>query len=137
MKINKKILHKVVRLRVSNHNLRIEEGRYENKKQNIQRTPEEERLCKICNSNQIEDEKHFLCQCIIYDNIRTPLFDEIQEKNKNFKNSDINRQMIILLSQLNKDEKLLTKTIKFIYECFHIRDVKLTINSMIDHIGKH
>ena len=53
------------RFRCSSHDLQIEKGRYTN-------TPREERLCKCCNTNVIEDEYHFLLVC--------PAFNTIREK---------------------------------------------------------
>ena len=46
------------RLRISNHRLPIESGRY---RRNY--VPREERLCTKCNSGQIGDEYHFLLVC--------------------------------------------------------------------------
>ena len=39
----------------------IEDGRYQ-----IDHLPRENRLCPLCNSNQVEDEIHFLFQCNKY-----------------------------------------------------------------------
>ena len=39
--------------------LEIETGRYIG-------TPRDERLCKVCNCNTVEDEYHFLFSCIAY-----------------------------------------------------------------------
>jgi hypothetical protein len=41
----------------------IECGRYHN-------IPREEQICKLCKSNEIENEEHFLISCDAYDNIR-------------------------------------------------------------------
>jgi hypothetical protein len=46
-------------IRICAHNLEIEKGRYFQ----INRT---ERICKICNDLEIEDENHFLWQCEKY-----------------------------------------------------------------------
>lgn len=51
----------IFRFRVSSHNLRIETGRYE--RNFDEKLPAELRLCKICNENAVEDEKHFLLEC--------------------------------------------------------------------------
>jgi hypothetical protein len=45
------------RLTVSNHNLQIEIGRHQN-------IPREERLCKICNSGEVENETHCKAYCM-------------------------------------------------------------------------
>ena len=52
------------RLRSGTNFLRVETGRYE--KEAI-----EERLCGLCN---VEDERHFLLDCELYENIRGPLW---------------------------------------------------------------
>ena len=46
----------ICRYRVSAHRLYIETGRYKN-------IPRNERLCKNCSANEIEDEAHFLIKC--------------------------------------------------------------------------
>jgi hypothetical protein len=51
------------KLRISNHKLLIECGRY-------QQIPKEERICRHCNLNSIEDEFHFAFECQKYENIR-------------------------------------------------------------------
>ena len=50
--------------------LRIETGRYVGEKP-------EERLCKICNSQQTEDETHFLLHCPFYSILRETLFSSV------------------------------------------------------------
>ena len=54
-------LRKELKLRISNHELMIERGRYHSPK-----IPREERLCQIC-KNRVEDERHFIFKCILYD----------------------------------------------------------------------
>ena len=51
----------LARFRVSNHNLMIELGRFK-------KTPREERLCKICQSGEVEDEHYFANSCEAYIN---------------------------------------------------------------------
>ena len=57
--------------------LNIEVGRF----RNIQL---EDRICTLCNNNMLEDEFHFVCQCRLYDDIRSNLYDTIQLKNTEF-----------------------------------------------------
>ena len=64
-------------VRVSNHNLMIETGRYN-------QTPHDKRLCPVCNSNEIEDEIHFLCYCPKYFKLRNEFFAQIQRHLHNF-----------------------------------------------------
>ena len=47
----------------SNHKLRIETGRHDN-------IPRDERLCKLCDMNKVEDEDHFIMECQSYDQLR-------------------------------------------------------------------
>ena len=56
------------KLRISDHNLEIERGRYN-------KIPREERLCRTCNA--IEDEAHFILKCSKNQNLRKSLFDKI------------------------------------------------------------
>ena len=50
----------LAKLRISNHQLRIETGRYK-------KTAVDQRLCKVCNENGcIEDKFHFLMTCKAY-----------------------------------------------------------------------
>ena len=64
-------LRKIIsQVRLGSHNLEIEKGRHQKPK-----TPVNERLCKICNSNDsIEDEVHFLMTCPVYDDLRQEFF---------------------------------------------------------------
>ena len=53
----------ITRFRISAHNLNIETGRYYNENRN-------NRLCTLCNLNDIEDEFHFILKCPFYHDIR-------------------------------------------------------------------
>lgn len=53
-----------IRLRVSSHSLRIQSGRYN-------RIPRNERICVFCNTNDIDDEFHFLFKCPCFNDLRT------------------------------------------------------------------
>ena len=56
------------KLRTSSHALEIEVGRYKD-------TPREERICKLCNLNCVENEAHFLISCPYYKDERKILFN--------------------------------------------------------------
>ena len=51
------------RFRLSAHSLEIETGRYNN-------ITRENRTCKLCNTNMVESEYHFLCICPVYNDLR-------------------------------------------------------------------
>ena len=58
---NRKILTKI---RCSDHCLEIEKGRHRN-------IPRNDRICKLCDKNEIETEDHFLLRCNMYCQLRT------------------------------------------------------------------
>ena len=60
----------LARFRISSHNLRIETGRYDQRK-----TKPEERFCIYCRSQAVEDEQHFLLQCPLYNSERRLLLE--------------------------------------------------------------
>lgn len=57
------------RLRSGTNFLRVETGRYE-------KEALEERVCELC--NVVEDEKHFLLDCGLYDDLRGPLWKALR-----------------------------------------------------------
>ena len=86
--INRKAL---VKLRVSNHKLMIETGRYN-------QTPHDKRLCPVCDSNAIEDEIHFLCYCPKYFKLRNEFFAQIQSHLHNFQQLSYSDLVIKLMN---------------------------------------
>jgi len=71
--VDKHIVSNFARLRISNHILEIERGRYRN-------IPADKRFCTICSipNNHVEDEVHFMCECELYKAERCILFDNIE-----------------------------------------------------------
>ena len=64
--------------------LRIETGRYVGEKP-------EERLCKVCQSGQIENELHFLFNCVLYNDFRNNLLSAINQKDSFVLLSDVKK----------------------------------------------
>ena len=62
----------LTKFRISNHELRVETGRYAKPK-----LPRDERYCQICNTNNVEDEFHFLLKCPAYHDQRSTLFNSL------------------------------------------------------------
>ena len=58
------------KMRISDHNLEIEKGRYF-------KIPREERLCKSC--KEVDDETHFLIYCKLNQQLREHLFSKIKD----------------------------------------------------------
>ena len=65
--LDKQNLFSFSRFRVSNHKLELELGRCKN-------ILPEERYCRLCNLNQVEDEFYFIMSCSIYSEHREQLF---------------------------------------------------------------
>ena len=68
--------------------LEIETGRYvpifdKTSKKNRKRTANE-RICKLCRLNDIENEYHFLCVCPVYNSIRKIVFEVVELKHEHF-----------------------------------------------------
>ena len=61
--------------------LHVETGRFRG-------TPLEQRICFMCNDNEIETEQHFLLECNMYQELRTILYDEVCSQNQEFINLD-------------------------------------------------
>ena len=74
-----KVRQAIYKIRISAHPLTIEIGRYKN-------LETEERLCKLCTTQKIEDEYHFLIDCPIYNNSRKICYHKISELCSNFNN---------------------------------------------------
>ena len=72
---NSDIRRGFTKIRIRNHNLEIEKGRY-------CKIPRILRLCKTC--NKIEDEEHFILECTINSKLRTDLFAILANENPNF-----------------------------------------------------
>ena len=67
----------ICKLHTSTHRLFIETGRYTN-------IPRNERICKNCTNQEIEDETHFLTRCPKFSEERDDLFNSISAKVKFF-----------------------------------------------------
>ena len=68
----------MTRLRGGTNELRIETGRYPNTNRD-RRLEIEERKCLLCGCGEIEDEKHFMLHCVVYDDLRTKMFDVVKK----------------------------------------------------------
>ena len=70
--------------------LHIETGRFRNLKP-------EERLCSLCNLQEVEDELHFICKCEALVEPRNVLYEMVQRKYNMFINLDIKEKFIHLM----------------------------------------
>ena len=110
----------VTKLRLSNHSLNIETGRYKN-------LPKQLRCCPFCPSS-IEFEVHFLIECNTYNTLRKEILQEIIQNKSNFIYYTPTEKFEFLLSGEN-----IYPMSKFIHNCFEIRFF-LTANPK-QHIG--
>jgi len=104
----------MTKLRISDHPLQIEAGRYT-------RTPPDDRICMFCNKNVrcIENEMHFVLECSLYNDMRNSLVNvkRVKEKYTNITKVDMFKY---LMSSTNYD--ILEELCKFVYSCFKRRD---------------
>ncbi len=70
--------------------LHIETGRYTN-------TALENRLSEFCGKNVIEDEKHFICSCSFYNDLRNSLCLKIKYTQKEFQSISVNDKFVYML----------------------------------------
>jgi hypothetical protein len=104
-----KIRQFICKIRVSAHSLNIETGRYKN----IIRP---ERKCTNCSKGDIEDEKHFIVDYPLYENIRVKFFDKVIDLCPNFRYMDTSSKFVWLFT--NEHEQVLNILGSFIEECF-------------------
>ena len=92
MNINRKCRSYCAQLRCGILPLRIETGRY-----GSNYIPEEERVCNICNSGDIENEYHFIFDCSAFNEIRQQLFIKMSVLFTNFQHCDRNNRMKLFM----------------------------------------
>ena len=88
----------LVKLRISNHKLMIEIGRYN-------QTTKDNRHCPFCGCNVIEDEVHFLFQCPTYSMIRNTFDYKVKTLIPNITELPINGLINELMNSSNYVEK--------------------------------
>ena len=105
-------ISKYAKLRISNHRLNIELGRYA-------KTPVHLRTCNICNTLEIEDEYHFICVCHKYCDLRNQLFADIAKFIVNFDMLCLEDKFLLLLGSQQLDVILLV--LNYVNKCFETR----------------
>ncbi len=58
----------------------------------------EERVCVLCNINDIQDEMYMLCTCILHQHIRFEMYNNVVHKNVNFHQLNDEQKIIYLVS---------------------------------------
>ena len=109
------LIRAIARLRTSSHSLAIETGRYCRP-----RLPPEQRLCKLCDKNHVEDEKHFLLDCPAYSLFREQLYKSIPDISGIL---DVNDKFVSMMT--SKDHDTIKALAKFIAKAFTYRKESL------------
>ena len=115
--LNRKLRRILLKFRLSDHKLMIEEGRHFRPI-----IPRENRWCKFCET-AVEDEQHMLIDCKLYGN-RHNFFQKIAEKCPNFSSLNGQQKFIFLMTQ--EDEELVKETAEKISEWFDLRELIYT-----------
>ena len=84
----------LTRLRISAHQLHIEQSRY-------QGIPRQNRICNRCTSNEIDDEVHFLFSCTSSQDDCYYMNSKINSLCSNFNSLNSNQKLIWLLNTEN------------------------------------
>lgn len=101
--------------RLSAHKLEIERGRFYN---NVY-VPANQRICKQCNLNICEDEKHFILECPLYTPQRLSLFQSCINNNPFFIQYNTEQKFFWLFS--NEDMNIISKVAEYISSCMPLR----------------
>ena len=111
----------ITRLRTSAHRLQVELGRY-----TVPKTPFKDRVCKYCSDHQdtgdlrdscVDDDFHFLMNCVTFNTKRNCLFGKISSIEHNFAKLSEKQKMVTLLCPTNiKIAKLVNKFIYIVVE---------------------
>ena len=97
---------------MSAHNLAIEKGRHLG-------LPTDERVCNVCKSGEVEDEKHFLLKCEEYNNYRISFNNIIL----NILPSSHNGNLVNMKCCINSNSlKVLKVTSSYIRKCLDYRN---------------
>ena len=114
--MNRKCRSYLAQLRCGILPLKIETGRF-----STQYMPEIDRICTFCENNCIEDEYHFVFDCILYNDLRNDFIDKVYRTNpdvRSYSRNDkmkffMNRQCIKLFSNFVRDAVELRKNVLY------------------------
>ena len=107
----------LVKLRISSHKLLIETGKYDN-------IPRNERVRNVCNCKTIEDEIHFLLDCLSYSSLRDMFFTKI-EPSIPFPRL-LAKETLLSHIMNSTDYFIYTQLTSFVSSCFELRDKLLS-----------
>ena len=98
--VKKKI--SIAKIRTNSHELHSETGLW-----SISKTPWDERVCQLCDTKKVEDEKHFLLDCPSYIHIRFHFQNICHTTNlpnllTQQKYGDLGKLLLMFLEHINK-----------------------------------
>ena len=103
------------RLRLSNHPLRIETGRYFGELRH-------ERICKFCSLKEVESESHFLLFCTLYDHLRIPFYSELNKHFTSFNDFSDEQKLQVIMKPQNST---VGTVVTYISKCIEKRSLIL------------
>ena len=106
---------KIVKFRLSNHNLLIEKGRHTRP-----RLERNDRKCFIC-KEKIENEMHFITECPLYENERVILYEACRKNCKNF--ASLTKEQKFIFVMTNECVNVIRSLGKFVFESFKLREI--------------
>ena len=118
LKLNSRKDRQIIsKFRTSCHDLEIERGRYSGVKA-------EDRKCKICSANAVEDELHFVLKCDILSDIRSPYITKLTTSFPNI--SKLSDEMKFIWIMSSEDPLVLSTLSKLLNSLFEKRRELLT-----------
>ena len=111
---NKKYRRMLAKLRLSDHKLEIETGRHQ--RPNVD---QDKRICRLCNTSEVENEIHFLMQCNLYKQF-TRLRKDFHSSINFIDKQSAEQSYIKLMSMKNQDENI--KLADFVSKMFLNRE---------------
>ena len=106
-----KLISAIARLRLSSHDLEIERGRHTRPK-----TPVASRICRQCQTNQVDDKFYFLMQCNLFELDRKALLSEAEKYITNFNTLSETEQFTSIMRR--KKHTIINALAKYTYACF-------------------
>jgi hypothetical protein len=109
------------KFRIRNHKLEIEFGRYSD-------VPRQERLCKYCDKQAVEDEFHFSFECEKYENLRNNSHNILKDYFQMSSTDELKRKLLSDLVSLNDPVITDLFSAEHISKGFNIRDMQQPLN---------
>ena len=111
----KKRAHRIIlsKIRISNHRLAIETGRFS-------KTPRNERICLHCKTDkvsEIDDEQHLLLRSSRFIEIRIALFDHVRKSYRIYTLNDENKFIYLL----NSSGSTIKEVANFLHSAYKAR----------------